>query len=165
MEIRPVCSQNPMKRKYIWCAKFRVQQSWSNFMHYCTLNYRGFGSDVRIGKMNSKRFQIKFTNANRVFAKYNPSLCLISLDRRLIFLAFVDVVSIGDLTCVKHVDISTCLCHDKINQIVLGLCHYELLVKQASCTTVETHKIFCPVSARGFLSRLYFFPSYYMMTL
>jgi len=48
---------------------------------------------VRISNMNSKQFQIKFANANRVFAKYNPSLCLISLHRRLIFVAFVDVWS------------------------------------------------------------------------
>jgi len=61
-----------------------------------------------------------------------------------------NAVSIGDLTWHKHVDISMCLFHDEINQIVWGLFQYELLVKHASCATVETHKVYCHVNARGF---------------
>jgi len=60
------------------------------------------------------------------------------------------VVSVGHLTWDEHVDISPSLSHDKMNQIVWGLFQYELLVKQASCATVETLKAFCHVSARGF---------------
>ena len=60
------------------------------------------------------------------------------------------MVSIGDLTWGKYVDISTCLSHDKMNQIVRGLLRYELPGKQGSYATVETHKMFCHLSARGF---------------